>query len=87
MGPRCSSAETQVCHRSYIIAARPQCAIFLFFILSELECVLYKFVLRLKSEANSRENTIKHLFSELKVEKAAREDERKQKDDVLTRYI
>ena len=22
MGPRCSSAETQVCHRSYIIAAR-----------------------------------------------------------------
>ena len=21
MGPRCSSAETQVCHRSYIIAA------------------------------------------------------------------
>ena len=23
MGPRCSSAETQVCHRSYIIAARP----------------------------------------------------------------
>ena len=40
---------------------------------------------RLKSEAESRENTIKHLFSELKVEKAAREDERKQKDDVLTR--
>ena len=24
MGPRCSSAETQVCHRSYIIAARFQ---------------------------------------------------------------
>jgi hypothetical protein len=23
MGPRCSSAETQVCHRSYIIAATP----------------------------------------------------------------
>ena len=23
MGPRCSSAETQVCHRSYIIAASP----------------------------------------------------------------
>jgi hypothetical protein len=23
MGPRCSSAETQVCHRSYIIAAIP----------------------------------------------------------------
>ena len=22
MGPRCSSAETQICHRSYIIAAR-----------------------------------------------------------------
>jgi hypothetical protein len=22
MGPRCSSAETQVCHRSYIIAAK-----------------------------------------------------------------
>ena len=22
MGPRCSSAETQVCHRNYIIAAR-----------------------------------------------------------------
>jgi hypothetical protein len=22
MGPRCSSAETQVCHRSYIIATR-----------------------------------------------------------------
>jgi hypothetical protein len=22
MGPRCSSAETQVCHRSYITAAR-----------------------------------------------------------------
>ena len=22
MGPHCSSAETQVCHRSYIIAAR-----------------------------------------------------------------
>jgi hypothetical protein len=22
MGPRCSSAETHVCHRSYIIAAR-----------------------------------------------------------------
>jgi hypothetical protein len=22
MGPLCSSAETQVCHRSYIIAAR-----------------------------------------------------------------
>ena len=21
MGPRCSSAETQVCHRSYVIAA------------------------------------------------------------------
>ena len=24
MGPRCSSAETQVCHRSYIIAASPK---------------------------------------------------------------
>jgi hypothetical protein len=24
MGPRCSSAETQVCHRSYIIAAKVQ---------------------------------------------------------------
>ena len=26
MGPRCSSAETQVCHRSYIIAAKRWCA-------------------------------------------------------------
>jgi hypothetical protein len=26
MGPRCSSAETQVCHRSYIIAARGLCS-------------------------------------------------------------
>jgi hypothetical protein len=25
MGPRCSSTETQVCHRSYIIAARKEC--------------------------------------------------------------
>ena len=25
MGPRCSSAETQVCHRSYIIAASIYC--------------------------------------------------------------
>ena len=50
-------------------------------------CVLYEFFLRLKSEAESRENTIKHLFIELKVEQAAREDERKQKDEVLTRYI
>ena len=25
MGPHCSSAETQVCHRSYIIAARNTC--------------------------------------------------------------
>jgi hypothetical protein len=24
MGPRCSSAETQVCHRSYIIAAKAE---------------------------------------------------------------
>ena len=27
MGPSCSSAETQVCHRSYIIAASPTCAL------------------------------------------------------------
>jgi hypothetical protein len=27
MGPRCSSAETQVCHRSYIIAANHLCII------------------------------------------------------------
>ena len=26
MGPRCSSAETQVCHRSYIIAAMFRCS-------------------------------------------------------------
>ena len=29
MGPRCSSAETQVCHRSYIIAANITRIIFL----------------------------------------------------------
>jgi len=58
--------------------------VFLFFIISEL---FYEFFLRFKSEANSRENTIKHLFSQLEVERAAKEDERKQKDDVLTRYI
>jgi hypothetical protein len=27
MGPRCSSAETQVCHRSYIIAATEEAEI------------------------------------------------------------
>jgi hypothetical protein len=27
MGPRCSSAKTQVCHRSYIIAATCACAV------------------------------------------------------------
>ena len=27
MGPRCSSAETQVCHMSYIIAARSGCSL------------------------------------------------------------
>ena len=35
MGPRCSSAETQVCHRSYIIAANLMpmvCVVYLFFI-------------------------------------------------------
>ena len=31
MGPRCSSAETQVCHRSYIIAASLRCAGLCFF--------------------------------------------------------
>jgi hypothetical protein len=30
MGPHCSSAETQVCHRSYIIAARIQSTVRLF---------------------------------------------------------
>ena len=27
MGPRCSSAKTQVCHRSYIIAASEPCTL------------------------------------------------------------
>ena len=33
MGPRCSSAETQVCHRSYIIAASKRYVILLVFII------------------------------------------------------
>ena len=42
MGPRCSSAETQVCHRSYIIAAsvrwKTYIAIFRYFVTIILYC-------------------------------------------------
>ena len=62
MGPRCSSAETQVCHRSYIIAANKNHAIPITFIQSTKCQISLKWQLPIE-----KRKIIKHVISVLSV--------------------